>query len=96
MSEVLSNNEILNEPARTAAPQHEEGGGWSLKSYLPAVIPIIGAILMVLLRIQMGGDRFMTDGALMMIALACYLTAATFQMADRSASGEVRVDEADQ
>ena len=89
MSEVLSNNEILNEPDATTAPQHEEGGGWSLKSYLPAVIPIIGAILMVLLRIQMGGDRFMTDGALMMIALACYLTAATFHLTNLYAPSDM-------
>ncbi|MDQ1592472.1 MAG: hypothetical protein QOG71_3099 [Pyrinomonadaceae bacterium] len=80
MSEVLSNNEILAEPADTTSPQHEESGGWSLKSYLPAVIPIVGALLMVWLRLQLGGDRFIDDGALMMIALACYLTAATFHL----------------
>lgn len=80
MSEVLSNNEILTEPADTTSPQHEESGGWSLKSYLPAVIPIVGALLMVWMRLQLGGDRFIDDGALMMIALACYLTAATFHL----------------
>jgi ABC-type transport system involved in cytochrome c biogenesis permease subunit len=35
---------------------------------------------MVLLRIQLGGDRFIDDGALMMLALACYLAAATFHL----------------
>jgi len=80
MSEVLSNNEVLSAPAETASPQHEESGGWSLKSYLPAILPIVGAILITLLRIQMGGDRFIDDGALMMIALACYLAAATFHL----------------
>jgi ABC-type transport system involved in cytochrome c biogenesis permease subunit len=35
---------------------------------------------MVLLRIQIGGDHFMSDGALMMLALACYLTAAVFHL----------------
>ncbi|HLL69986.1 MAG TPA: cytochrome c biogenesis protein CcsA [Pyrinomonadaceae bacterium] len=80
MSEVLSNNEVLSAPAETASPNHEESGGWSLKSYLPAILPIVGSVLMVLLRIQMGGDRFIDDGALMMIALACYLAAATFHL----------------
>jgi uncharacterized membrane protein len=35
---------------------------------------------MVLLRIQSGGSHFISDGALMMLALACYLTAATFHL----------------
>ena len=40
------------------------GGGWSLASYLPALLPIVGALLMVLLRIQMGGARFIDDGSM--------------------------------
>ncbi|HEV2802979.1 MAG TPA: cytochrome c biogenesis protein CcsA [Pyrinomonadaceae bacterium] len=80
MSEVLSNNEILTEPAENRAPKPDEGSAWSLKSYLPAFIPIVGAILLTLLRLRMGGDNFIDDGALMMIALACYLTAATFHL----------------
>jgi ABC-type transport system involved in cytochrome c biogenesis permease subunit len=80
MSEVLSSNEILDDRAETSSPKHEDGSGWSLKSYLPAVLPIVGALLMVLLRLQLGGGRFMEDGALMMLALACYLTAATFHL----------------
>jgi ABC-type transport system involved in cytochrome c biogenesis permease subunit len=80
MSEVLSSNEILTDADGVGSPKHEDGGVWSFKSYLPTIIPIVGAILMVLLRIQLGGDRFMTDGALMMLALACYLTAATFHL----------------
>lgn len=52
----------------------------TLRSYLPAILAVVGAVLMVLLRIQLGGARFMSDGALMMLALACYLTAATFHL----------------
>jgi len=89
MSEVLGSNEILTDKAEAASPKHEDGGVWSLKSYLPAVIPIVGAILMVLLRIQLGGDRFMTDGALMMIALACYLAAATFHLTNLYAPSDM-------
>jgi ABC-type transport system involved in cytochrome c biogenesis permease subunit len=89
MSEVLSSNEILADTSEANSPQHEDGGVWSLKSYLPAIIPIVGALLMVLLRIQLGGDRFMTDGALMMIALACYLTAATFHLTNLYAPSDM-------
>jgi ABC-type transport system involved in cytochrome c biogenesis permease subunit len=80
MSEALRNAEILSSPADSGSTKYEDGSAWSLKSYLPAIIPIVGALLMVLLRIQMGGARFIDDGALMMIALACYLTAATFHL----------------
>ncbi len=70
MSEALHNTEVLSSPAELSSPKPEDdGSSWSLKSYLPAIIPIVGSILMVLLRIQMGGDRFIDDGALMMIAL---------------------------
>jgi cytochrome c-type biogenesis protein CcsB len=68
---------------------NDEGSGWSLKSYLPAIIPIVGALLMVLLRIQLGGNRFMDDGALMMIALACYLAAATFHLTNLYAPSDM-------
>jgi ABC-type transport system involved in cytochrome c biogenesis permease subunit len=80
MSEALRNTEILSSPTEDSSSKHDDGSSWSLKSYLPAIIPIVGSLLMVWLRIQMGGDRFIDDGALMMIALACYLTAATFHL----------------
>jgi cytochrome c-type biogenesis protein CcsB len=37
-------------------------------------------VAIALLRIQMGSERFISDGALMMLALACYLTAAVFYL----------------
>src|SRR6187397_1067686 len=52
-------------------------GGW--KSYMPAILVIGGAFLMLGLRLQMGAG-FMSDGALMMLALACYILAALFQL----------------
>lgn len=73
MSEVLKNPADLS-----AAPI--DTSGWSLKSYLPAALPVAGALLLLLLRIQFGGEHFIADGALMMLALACYLTAATFHL----------------
>ena len=70
-------SEVLRNPAEIGTPRLESPG-WSLRGYLPTILPIVGALLMVLLRIQLGGARFIDDGALMMLALACYLTAATF------------------
>jgi ABC-type transport system involved in cytochrome c biogenesis permease subunit len=73
MSEVLKNQIVLNTPQLAA-------GGWPFRSYAPAALPLIGAGLMLLLRLQLGGEHFIEDGALMMLALACYLTAATFHL----------------
>ena len=52
----------------------------SLLSYLPAALVIVGSVLLVLLRIQTGGEHFISDSALMMLALASYLTAAVFHL----------------
>src|SRR5688500_10965987 len=51
----------------------------SWKSYLPAILVIVGAFAMLGLRLQMG-STFINDGALMMLALACYILAALFQL----------------
>jgi ABC-type transport system involved in cytochrome c biogenesis permease subunit len=71
-------SDVLHQRVVTASP------GLNLKetfrSYLPAILAIGGSLLMVLLRIQVGGNHFMSDGALMMLALACYLTAAVFHL----------------
>lgn len=72
-------SEVLNQPAVVGAPEVKLKSS-SLKSYLPAVLSIVGAIALTLLRIQTGGERFISDGALMMLALACYLTAAVFHL----------------
>ncbi|HVG39360.1 MAG TPA: cytochrome c biogenesis protein CcsA [Pyrinomonadaceae bacterium] len=86
MSEVLNNATGLNRASGAAEPA---GGGWTLRSYLPALLPIVGAILVMLLRIQVGGDRFIADGALMMLALACYLAAATFHLTNLYAPSDL-------
>jgi ABC-type transport system involved in cytochrome c biogenesis permease subunit len=71
-------SEVLKSPADFGPSL--DTGAWSLRSYLPAALPIIGSVLMLLARIQLGGAHFIDDGALMMLALACYLTAATFHL----------------
>ena len=55
----------------------EENNG--LLSYLPAIMVIVGAFAMLGVRIQVGAS-FISDTALMMIALACYILAALFQL----------------
>jgi cytochrome c-type biogenesis protein CcsB len=51
----------------------------SWKSYIPTILVIVGSFVMLGLRLQLG-DRFINDGALMMLALACYILAALFQL----------------
>ena len=60
----------------------------SWMSYLPAILAIGGAFLMLGLRLQIGSG-FISDGALMMIALACYLLAALFQLTNLYAPSEM-------
>jgi hypothetical protein len=50
-----------------------------LRSYLPAIMVLVGAIIMLGARIQIGAG-FVSDGALMMLALACYILGALFQL----------------
>jgi len=51
-----------------------------ISSYLPSILAIFGAIAITGWRISAGGDRFISDGALMMLALASYLFAAVFYL----------------
>jgi cytochrome c-type biogenesis protein CcsB len=67
-SEVIISDERKND---------SKPSSWT--SHLPSILAIAGAFLMLFGRIEMGGS-FITDGALMMIALACYILAALFQL----------------
>src|SRR5918911_3061646 len=72
-------SEVLKQPAITLSPG-KSSKNISLLSYLPAILAVVGAVLLVLLRIRVGGEHFISDSALMMLALACYLTAAVFHL----------------
>lgn len=50
-----------------------------LRSYLPAILALLGGFVVLGLKIQLG-ESFMNDGALMMLALACYILAAVFYL----------------
>ncbi|CAN5385483.1 hypothetical protein BH20ACI2_BH20ACI2_23830 [soil metagenome] len=52
-------------------------GKMTWKSWLPGILVIGGSFLMVALRVQIGSS-FISDGGLMMLALACYILAALF------------------
>ena len=82
MSEVLKQSAVIEAPGLRFKNS-------ALASYLPAIVAVVGAVLLTLLRIQMGGDNFISDGALMMLALACYLTAAVFHLTDLYAPSNV-------
>ena len=72
-------SEVLKQPAALGAPEINLKGG-RLWSYLPAAVAVVGAVALLLLRLQVGPERFSSDGALMMLALAAYLVAAVFYL----------------
>src|ERR671938_227556 len=78
-------SEVMNQPTIVL----DSDLGSPLRSYLPALMAVAGALLMAGLRFQLGGERFISDGALMMLALACYLTAAVFHLMNLYAPSEM-------
>jgi ABC-type transport system involved in cytochrome c biogenesis permease subunit len=68
-------NETLKVPAPVApgflAPLS------SIVNFLPAILPIIGAALMVTARIKLGASAVPTNGPLIILALLCYITASS-------------------
>lgn len=57
-------------------------------SYLPAILAVGGSLLMLFGRLR-SGDGFISDGALMMIALAAYIFAALFHLTNLYAPSEM-------
>src|SRR5918997_1706436 len=73
MSEVLKQPAVIDTPGLKLQS--------SLASYIPAVLAVVGAVLLALGRIRVGADAPVpNDGALMMLALASYLVAAVFYL----------------
>lgn len=58
------------------------------KAYLPAILALAGAFAMLGLRLQIG-TAFISDTAMMMLALACYILAALFQLTNLYAPSEM-------
>ncbi len=75
------NQDILKHPviaSNDAKNSRETISNW--QTYLPAAAVIVGSFALLFLRINIGVDRFISDSALMMLALACYLIAAVFYL----------------
>lgn len=60
------------------------------KLYAPAIFAILGALVVLFLRIEITGN-FISDGALMMLALAAYILAALFQLTNLYAPSDMAV-----
>src|SRR6185369_2007512 len=71
-----------------AIPSSDSKISASWSSYLPAIFVVAGALAMLLLRLQIG-PSFISDGALMMLALASYILAALFQLTNLYAPSEM-------
>ena len=75
------NQEILDQPLMGSGLKPQAGNLAERASlYLPAALAIFGSFAILMLRINVGGERFISDGALMMLALASYLIAAVFHL----------------
>lgn len=61
-------------------------GTW--RTYVPAAIALIGSFILLAFRLQIGA-KFMSDEAMMMVALACYLLAAIFQLTNLYAPSDM-------
>lgn len=77
MSQVLTANQV-----------REIKGNSSWTAFLPSIAAVVGALIMMWGKHQMGAN-FISDGALMMLALACYLLAALFQLTNLYAPSEM-------
>ena len=71
-----------------AIPAIDSKTSKSWTSYLPVIFVFVGAFLMLGLRLQIGAS-FVSDGALMMLALASYILAALFQLTNLYAPSEM-------
>jgi ABC-type transport system involved in cytochrome c biogenesis permease subunit len=75
------NQEILERPIIVSARTPDDNSMRSTwKTYLPFVMAITASLLMLVARVSFGGERFISDGACMMLALASYLIAAVFYL----------------
>lgn len=84
------NQEILNQPVLVSGETNENKVNISTwRSYIPFALAIFGSFAVLLLRINIGGERFISDGALMMLALASYCIAAVFYLTNLYAPSNI-------
>ena len=73
MSQQVLQHPLIASPEAAAASSN-----W--RSYAPVAFAIAGSFLLLAWRVSAGGERFITDSALMMLALASYCFAAVFYL----------------
>jgi cytochrome c-type biogenesis protein CcsB len=84
------NQEIINQPVMASdKTEKAEISGPKWRSYVPFILAITGAAAILALRIVIGGEKFISDAALMMLALAAYLLAAVFYLTNLYAPSSV-------
>ena len=66
--------------AKEAAVPHIGLGKLPFTNFLPAILPLVGAFLLVAARIKFGASAVPADFTLIVLAVFCYLTAATSLM----------------
>src|SRR4026207_1130100 len=71
------NQEVLNPPLVIG---DSVSSASRVASFGPAALAIGGALLLAAARIRFGGGRFVSGGAVVMLALASYLIAAVFYL----------------
>ncbi len=64
----------------SAEKSYDQSPPSTWRTYIPAAFALGGSFALLLIRINVGGQHFITDGALMMLALAAYLIAAVFHL----------------
>lgn len=73
------NEEAIKHPMIASGEKQDKAEKAPLwRSYFPFIAAMAGSAVMLLARVTFGGEHFISDGALMMIALAAYLIAAVF------------------
>ena len=82
--------EILQPPILISETKEETiKNTFSWSSYLPVFLALFGSFALLFLRIKVGGTNFISDGALMMLALASYLLAAVFYLTNLYAPSNI-------
>ena len=71
--------EVLQHPIIVSADKVPTKAS-NFRSYIPFAIAILGAFALAGWRVSVGGTHFITDSALMMLALAAYCFAAVFYL----------------
>lgn len=84
------NQEVLKQPVLVSDEDEQLDRKISTwQSFIPFAIAIVGSFALLLLRINIGSEKFISDGALVMLALASYCIAAVFYLTNLYAPSSI-------